>query len=51
MNKKKIKKIKLFIKKHKYLIVFIIGILLKIIFKIDIKISISDIILLISEFI
>ena len=49
MTKKKIKKIKLFIKKHKYLIAFIIGILLKLIFKIDIKISISDIILLISE--
>ena len=48
-NKRKIKKIKRFMRKHEVLIAFITGILIRIIFDIDIEISISDLILLITE--
>ena len=48
-NKRKIKKIKRFVRKHKVLIAFITGILIKIIFNMDVEISISDLILLIAE--
>ena len=48
-NKRKIKKIKRFVRKHKVLIAFITGILIKIIFNMDVEISISDLILLITE--
>ena len=48
-NKRKIKKIKRFVRKHKVLIAFIIGILIRIIFNMDVEISISDLILLITE--
>ena len=51
LNKKKIKKIKHFIKKHKVLIGFTISILFKFVFGFNIEISISDIILLIIEII
>ena len=44
-NKRKIKKIKRFVRKHKVLIAFIIGIL----FNMDVEIFISDLILLITE--
>ena len=48
-NKRKIKKIKRFVRKHKMLIAFIIGILIRIILDIDVEISISDLILVITE--
>ena len=48
-NKRKIKKIRRFVRKHKVLIAFITGILIKIIFNMDVEISISDLILLITE--
>ena len=50
-NKRKIKKIRRFVRKRKVLLAFITGILIRIIFNMEIEISISDLILLITELI